>query len=181
MKVIRDTQGREWTIDVNFSAIRRVKAATDIDLTKLVEPNDETFKQLTRDLFLLFDVICALLGPQFEAKGETPESFGESLDEESAEQAALAVLEGTIDFFREQKRMLLKRAFSKVTKAADRLRDTSFDQAMKAVETDEFDQVIEAAMKETTDETENPSTSGDSSTGSLASSESTPVPSHSAS
>ena len=52
MKVIRDTQGREWTIDVNFSAIHRVKAATDIDLTKLVEPNDETFKQLTRDLFL---------------------------------------------------------------------------------------------------------------------------------
>ncbi len=175
MKVIRDTQNREWTIDVNFSAIRRVKAATDIDLTKLVEPNDETFKQLTGDLFLLLDVICALLRPQFDERNETPESFGESLDEESAEQAALAVLEGTIDFFREQKRILLKRAFSKVTKAADRLRDTSFDQAMKAVETDEFDRVIEAAMTETT--TENGSMFGNSSTDSPESSESTPDPS----
>ena len=179
MKIIRDTTGREWTIEINFSAIRRVKAATGVDLTKLVEPKDTTFKELTSDLFRLFDVVCAVLQPQFDDRNMTADQFGESLDEATAEQAAMAVLEGTIDFFREEKRTLLKRAYSKVTKAADRLRETGFDHAMKAVETDEFDQVIEAAMKDALDENE--STSGNSSTPSPELSESTPVPSLSAS
>ena len=163
MKTIRDTTGREWTIEINVSAIRRVKAATDVDLTKLVEPEDTTFKELTSDLFRLFDVVCAVLQPQFDDRNVTAEQFGESLDEATAEQAAMAILEGTIDFFREEKRTLLKRAYSKVTKAANRLRETSFDQAMRAVETDEFDQVIETAMTETLEE--DVSTSGSSSCG----------------
>lgn len=171
MKTFTDRQGRSWTIEINYTSLRRVKAATGVDLTRLVDPKSDVMGQLTGDPFVLFDCLVALLQPQLDDKGITAEQFGESLDEESADKAAVALIEAAIDFFQEGKRMLLKRAFAKVTTAAQRRQTASLDQALRAVESPEFEQAIETALDEASR-----STSGSSATSSPALSASTPAP-----
>lgn len=170
MKTFTDRQGRSWTIEINYTSLRRVKAATGVDLTRLVDPKSDVMGQLTGDPFVLFDCLVALLQPQLDDKGITAEQFGESLDEESADKAAVALIEAAIDFFQEGKRMLLKRAFAKVTTAAQRRQTASLDQALRAVESPEFEQAIETAL-----DAASRSTSGSSATSLPASSASTPA------
>jgi hypothetical protein len=105
-----------------------------VDLTKFVDPQADIVGQLTSDPFVLFDCLVAILQPQLDERGLTAEQFGESLDEESADKAAVALIEAAVDFFQEGKRMLLKRAFAKVTSAAQRWQTASLDQALRAVE-----------------------------------------------
>ena len=171
MKTFTDRQGRSWTIEINYTSLRRVKAATGVDLTRLVDPKSDVMGQLTGDPFILFDCLIALLSPQLDDKEITAEQFGESLDEESADKAAVALIEAAIDFFQEGKRMLLKRAFAKVTTAAQRRQTASLDQALRAVESPEFEQAIETAL-----DAASRSTSGSSATSSPALSASTPAP-----
>jgi hypothetical protein len=171
MKTFTDRQGRSWTIEVNYTSLRRVKAAAGVDLTKLVDPKADIVGQLTGEPFVLFDCLVAILQPQLDERGITAEQLGESLDEESADKAAVALIEAAIDFFHEAKRMLLKRAFAKVTTAAQRRRTASLDQALRAVESPEFERAIETALDEASR-----STSGSSATSSLASSASIPAP-----
>ena len=146
MKSFTDRQGRPWTLEINYTSLRRIKAATEIDLTRLVDPQSDVMGRLTSDPFLLFDCLIALLQPQLDEKGLTADQFGESLDEEAAERASIALIEATIDFFPERRRMLLKRAFAKVTTAAERRQTASLDQALRAVESPEFERVIETAL-----------------------------------
>ena len=171
MKSFTDRQGRSWTIEINYTSLRRVKGATDVDLTKIVDPKSNVIGQLTDDPFVLFDCLVALLQPQLEAKGITPEQFGEALDEESGDNASMALLEAIIDFFPEGKRTLLRRAFVKVTSAFQRKQTASLDQALRAVESPEFQRSIETALDEASR-----STSGSSATSSPASLGSTPAP-----
>jgi hypothetical protein len=171
MKTFTDRQGHSWTIEINYTSLRRVKAATGVDLTRLVDPKSDVMGQLTGDPFVLFDCLVALLQPQLDDKGITAEQFGESLDEESADKAAVALIEAAIDFFQEGKRMLLKRAFAKVTTAAQRRQTASLDQALLAVESPEFEQAIETAL-----DAASRSTSGGSATNSPALSASIPAP-----
>lgn len=171
MKTFTDRQGRSWTIEINYTSLRRVKSATGVDLTRLVDPKSDVMGQLTGDPFVLFDCLVAILQPQLDDKGITAEQFGESLDEESADKAAVALIEAAIDFFQEGKRMLLKRAFAKVTTAAQRRQTASLDQALRAVESPEFEQAIETAL-----DAASRSTSGSSATSSPASSASTLAP-----
>uniref|UniRef100_A0A7C4LQZ7 Uncharacterized protein n=1 Tax=Schlesneria paludicola TaxID=360056 RepID=A0A7C4LQZ7_9PLAN len=147
MKTFTDRQGRSWTIEVNYTSLRRVKAAAGVDLTKLVDPQADIVGQLTGDPFVLFDCLVAILQPQLDERGLTAEQFGESLDEESADKAAVALIEAAIDFFQEAKRMLLKRAFAKVTTAAQRRQTASLDQARRAVESPEFERAIERSLE----------------------------------
>jgi hypothetical protein len=167
MKSFTDSKGRSWTIEANVSSLRRVQAATGIDLTRLADPQDGTLSRLTGDLFALFDCLCALVQPQLTERNVSTEQFGEALDEESAERAVVALLEAVIDFFQDGKRTLLKRALHKVTAAAERVRTQSLDQALRAIESPEFDRALENALQRE-------STSGSSFTSSPASSASSP-------
>lgn len=171
MQTFTDAKGQNWTIDVNFTSLKRVKAATGIDLTKLVNPKSDVIGTLTGDLFVLFDCLVALVQPQLDAKELTAEQFGESLDEGAAESAVVALIAAVIDFFPEGKRMLLKRAFAKVTTAAQRRQTSAIDQALKAVESVQFERTIEHAL-----ERASRSTSGSLATNSPASSASTLAP-----
>ena len=83
----------------------------------------------------------------------------------------MALMEAIIDFFPEGKRMLLKRALTKVLTAAERRQLTTLDKALQAVESPEFNQAIETALDEASQ-----LTSGNLATNSAASSESIPAP-----
>ena len=162
MKTFRDTADREWSVEINVTTLKRVKDLTGVDLTALIRPNDPTFKNMSTDMFQLFDVLIALVKPQFEQRQITADAFGQSLDENSVEAAVNALLEGVIDFFQSDKRAILRRALLKVTTAADRGRRQNLETAAQRVESTEFDQIVERAM------------SGTSSTDSPESLESTP-------
>jgi len=149
MKSFTDAKGKTWTIEVNVATLQRVKGLTGVDLTKLIDAQGETFSKVVEDLFVMFDVLTALVRPQLDAQGMTTEQFGESLDETSLEAAVHALIEAVIDFFQEGKRMLLKRAFTKVKTAAERRQTTTIDRALQAVESPEFDQAIENALQST--------------------------------
>lgn len=149
MKSFTDTKGKTWTIEVNVTTLQRVKGVTGVDLTKLIDARGETFTKVVEDVFVMFDVLTALVQPQLDTQGMTPEQFGESLDETSLEGAVHALIEAVIDFFQEGKRMLLKRAFTKVRTAAQRRQSTTIDKAMQAVESPEFDRAIENALQST--------------------------------
>ena len=170
MKSFTDRQGRSWTIEINYTSLRRVHALTGINLTRIVDPQSHVMEQLTGDPFVLFDCLIAILQPQLDEKQVTAEQFGEALDEESGDKASMALLEAIIDFFPEGKRMLLKRALTKVLTAAERRQLATLDQALQAVESPEFSQAIETALDEASR-----STSGSSATNSPASSASTPA------
>ena len=49
MKTFRDSQGREWTIEVNVAALKRVKDTAGVDLTKLIDPDSDVIRRLTDD------------------------------------------------------------------------------------------------------------------------------------
>jgi len=171
MKTFRDAQGREWSLTINVASLKRVNDALGLDLTQIVDPDSDVVAKLTGDMFLLFECLCTLLQPQLDQHDVSPEAFGESLDEESTEKAATALFEAIIDFFREDRRMLLKRAFSKVQTAVSRRETQALERAMKGVESPEFDRVIGDAL----DDNIPASTSGSSSTASPASSASIPA------
>lgn len=172
MKTFRDSQGREWTVDVNVAALKRVKDTAGVDLTKLIDPASDVIRRLTDDVFLLFECLCALLQPQLDKQGLSVEEFGSVLDEDATEKAATALFEAIIDFFREDRRMLLKRAFSKVKTAVETSEADAINRAMKEIESEAFDRAITEALAGSRTQT-----SGNSSTASLAFSASTPAPS----
>ncbi|MCA8985874.1 MAG: hypothetical protein KDA76_19320 [Planctomycetaceae bacterium] len=171
MKSFTDRQGRSWIIEINYTSLRRVHALTGINLTRIVEPRSNVMEQLTGDPFILFDCLIAILQPQLDEKQITAEQFGEALDEESGDKASMALIEAIIDFFPEGKRMLLKRALTKVLTAAERRQLATLDKALQAVESPEFSQAIETALDEASQ-----LTSGSSATSLAASSASTPAP-----
>lgn len=173
MKSFTDRQGRSWTIEINYTSLRRVHALTGINLTRIVDPQANVMEQLTGDPFILFDCLVAILQPQLDAKEVTAEQFGEALDEESGDKASMALIEAIIDFFPEGKRMLLKRALTKVLTAAERRQLATLDKALQAVESAEFYQAIETALDEASRGGQ--LTSGSSATNSPASSASTPA------
>ena len=57
-----------------------------------------------------------------------------------------ALLEGVIDFFQADKRVILRRALLKVTTAADRIRRQNLEMASQRVESAEFDLIVQRAM-----------------------------------
>ena len=170
MKSFTDRQGRSWIIEINYTSLRRVHALTGINLTRIVEPRSNVMEQLTGDPFILFDCLIAILQPQLDEKQITAEQFGEALDEESGDKASMALIEAIIDFFPEGKRMLLRRALTKVLTAAERRQMATLDKALQAVESPEFTQAIETALDEASR-----LTSGSSATNLPASSASTPA------
>ena len=171
MKSFTDRQGRTWIIEINYTSLRRVHALTGINLTRIVDSQSHVMEQLTGDPFVLFDCLIAILQPQLEAKNITAEQLGEALDEESGDKASMALIEAIIDFFPEGKRMLLKRALTKVLTAAERRQLATLDKALQDVESPELSQAIETALDEASR-----LTSGSSAMNSPASSASTPAP-----
>ena len=92
MKSFTDRQGRSWTIEINYTSLRRVHALTGINLTRIVDPKANVMEQLTGDPFVLFDCLIAILQPQLDDKDVTAEQFGEALDEESGDKASMALI-----------------------------------------------------------------------------------------
>lgn len=170
MKSFRDTAGREWTIEINYTSLARVKDATGVDLTDICDPESDGHRKLAEDVRVMFRSLCALLQPQLESRDVSPEALGEAIDEEAAEGAWLAITEGVVDFFRGPKRALFRRALAKSTEVVNRRRTEGEAKLEALFASGEMDRMIEHAIEQQL------STSGKPDSASPGSSTSIPVP-----
>ena len=100
------------------------------------------------DEVVLFDVMVSLLQDQLRDQGVSEEDFGHALDEEACSNATRALMNAILSFSPKSKAKLLKKAFGKVWKATIRQEQLQLEQAMQAVNSAEFDRVVEKAVEE---------------------------------
>jgi len=96
MKLFKDTEGREWTVNVNVATIKRVRDLVDVDLLALAD--GELFAKLISDPVLLCDTVFAVCKPEADKKGIVDTDFGESMSGDTIEAATNALLEEIVNF-----------------------------------------------------------------------------------
>jgi len=146
-----DANGVSWTMKVTIATQIRVREETTYNLLELAEPESELLKLCASNQFVMFQILCAVLRPQIaERFGEGEQAdiqFGESLDEQSSQDAVLALMDGLFLFFGVQKRALLKGAHDKVVSAHNRMTAKALAMAEEALNSPTIDAEIEKALE----------------------------------
>jgi len=173
----RDTEGREWSLRLDVATLRRVRDLTTVDLGKLFA-DPRQLAALHDDIILFVDVLYAIVKPAADARNVTDIQFGESLAGDVLEGAVLAFECAVVDFLPERDRRAVLRQLIDGNRAAQK-------QAVLRIQNAIRDGLIEqgiAAQLATLDQMlTKPSPSGKSATDSPPSSDSSPVPTVSAS
>jgi len=112
MHLFKDRDARDWSIDINVDAIKRVRAALNVDLLEVVE--GKLIDRLTTDPILLVDVLFVLCQSQANDKGITDEQFGRAMAGDAIESAMAAFFADLADFFPSGRRQLMNKAMAKV-------------------------------------------------------------------
>jgi hypothetical protein len=104
MKTFTDTAGRTWAITLNLGTAMTVKDKLGIDLLQPEAGDPPLLTRLGTDELLLGEVICCLLGSQFEAHKVSDADVRVSFDGATLLAAQQAFYEELIDFFRQRGR-----------------------------------------------------------------------------
>lgn len=179
MATFRDREGREWTVRVTVGTIVRVRDQSGVDLLEAGELGSSLFERLTGDPVLFWRVLSAVLRPQLDQRGVTPDQLADAMGEDEWEAAFVALVEGTIDFFREPKRGILRKTWAQARTAQRKVEQAAAQRAEAILESGDLQRQIERALAEHVPNA--PSESGSSSGSSPASPDSTPGPAASAS
>lgn len=165
MASFKDNKGGEWPVVLTISDVKRVRDRLDVDLLALGDPDAAPDKQLIARLMsdpvLLCDVIYCVCQPEAEVRGVSDEDFGRAMAGDAIDQATKALLEEIVNFTpsprdRERARRVLGTVWTVIDKAQDLLDAKLAD--------GDLERKLEEAL----------SSLGSPSTGSPASSESTP-------
>lgn len=113
MKSFKDTEGREWVVEVHVTAIKRVQGLLGLDLYALVDDGFKGLGELLAHPVKLVDVIYVLCKPQADERGITDEDFGRAMRGDAIGAAADAFLEEYVDFFRGPQRAALREVIAK--------------------------------------------------------------------
>jgi hypothetical protein len=142
MHSFKDKEGREWTIDITVSAIKRVRSALQVNLLDIVE--GQLLEELENPV-LLVDVLYVLCREQCEARKISDEDFGRGMAGDAIDRATSAFLADLSDFFPSGKRQLLSQALEKVNK----LRGMALAQAAARLSSDELERRMEKLLSGT--------------------------------
>jgi len=93
----RDSKGRSWAIDINVTAVKRVRSLAGVDLLDLADGS--LVETLIADPVKLADILYALCKPQADQAGVSDEQFGEGLAGDAIAGATDAMLESLAGFF----------------------------------------------------------------------------------
>lgn len=96
MKTFTDNAGRDWTVEVNVSALKRIKGLTGTDLLEAID--GPLVERLIRDPVLLCDVVYAACKPQADERGVSDEDFGRAMAGDAIDRATAALLEELVAF-----------------------------------------------------------------------------------
>ena len=166
MRTFKDNAGRQWSVEINVAALKRVRGLTGTDLMQVMEGT--LIEKLIRDPVLLCDVVYAICKP--EADTRTPpvsdEEFGKAMAGDAIEAATTAVLEELVGFCPSPRdRANLGRVLQATRKVMDRARDL----VEKKLDSGELDRLADRLLLEE-------ATAGSSSTSAPESSASIPAP-----
>lgn len=126
MRSFKDNQGRQWTVEVNVAALKRVRGLTGTDLVQVIEGEGGLIEKLVRDPVLLCDVVYALCKPEADARtpAVSDEEFGRSMAGDAIEHATAALLEELVGFCPSPRdRANLGRVLQATRTVMDRARD----------------------------------------------------------
>lgn len=115
--------GREWVVEINVSAVRRVERLTGINLLKILDKADDGSTLLGRigsDPLTLIDVLFALVKPDADKAGVDQDSFDLAFSGDVLLDSRNALLEELTLFFPDQRvRNLIAALVSQGEKLAD--------------------------------------------------------------
>ena len=131
-----DTAGHSWTVEINVDAVKRVKAALEIDL--LETATGPLVARFVNDPVLLCDVLFVLCQKQADAQGITAEDFGRAMGGDVLDDATAAFLEGIVLFFPSQRRAVLQKALAKT----ETLRKMALAHASEVLDSDQLDRQL---------------------------------------
>jgi hypothetical protein len=102
MRTFRDNADRQWNVEINVGALKRIKAALGVDLLALDVGDPPLGARLTTDMILVCDILYVLVAPQARLLEPplTDEAFGEGLGPEGYAEGHTAFQQELIDFFR---------------------------------------------------------------------------------
>jgi len=167
MRSFKDNQGRQWSVEINVTAIKRVRGLTGEDLMQVIEGT--LIEKLIRDPVLLCDVVYAICKPEADTRSVSDEEFGKAMAGDAIEAATTAVLEELVGFCPSPRdRANLGRVLQATRKVMDRARDL----VEKKLDSGEMDRLADRLLTEESGE----ATAGSSSTSAPESSASTPAP-----
>ena len=118
MRTFKDRTGREWTVDLNITAVKRAKALIGVDILDLMDETKGTdlLTRIQGNEVLMVDLVYVLIKPEADAKGITDEDFGGSMAGESIDAAYMVLLAEICDFFRNPaRRAVLRTALQKLS------------------------------------------------------------------
>lgn len=104
----KDTEGREWQLKLNVGSLTRAKELAGV---KLGEGSE--LARIADDPSLFGQVLYALLQPQVDEKGLTPELFIEAFDGDVVQAATEALMEEICLFTPPAKRAMLRKILEK--------------------------------------------------------------------
>lgn len=123
MRRFTDNTGRSWVVAVTVDSVRRVRAAIDFDLMRLIDDKRQ-LARIVRDPVLLCDVLYVVCKPQADEQNVSDEDFGRAMAGDAIEHATEQLLNSLVDFCPSPRdRANLKQVLEVTRQVADRVRD----------------------------------------------------------
>lgn len=145
MRHFKDNTGRQWAVEINVAAVKRVRDVLGVDLLGALD--GRLIQDLADDPVLLVDILYVLCRAQADAACVTDEDFGRSMAGDALDAAAAAFLEELVDFFPGARRGLLRKALGKF----QALQSAAMAAGMAKLDDPALDEAIRKAMDETPD------------------------------
>lgn len=125
MRTFIDGDNRTWTVKITIGTAIRVRELTGVDILQPETDSGSVAVRLAVDSVFVAQVVTAILRPDIERAGITPEQFADSLDGKAAAAAQTAVTEELRDFFadsgRADRALMIQTTMAKLAESAERI------------------------------------------------------------
>ncbi|MCC5786885.1 MAG: hypothetical protein JJU33_09310 [Phycisphaerales bacterium] len=146
MKSFTDNAGRDWTVEINVSALKRIKGLTGTDLLEAID--GPLVERLIRDPVLLCDVVYAACKPQADERKVSDEDFGRAMAGDAIDRATAALLEELVAFCPSPRdRANLGRVLTATRDVMDKARDLVERRIDELTSEGALDAIAEAALQ----------------------------------
>lgn len=141
MRIFTDNSKRDWSLQIDVGAIKRVRGALGVNLLEAI--GGDVIERLSTDLLLLTDVVFVVCKPQADERGVSDEQFAAAIFGDAIEKAADCLFSELVDFFPQGQRETLAKIIAKTQEIQSRRHQA----AMDALGRPEIDAAIERQVR----------------------------------
>lgn len=166
MTSFKDRDGRVWDLSLNLGSLKRIKAATGLDMLDLnvaAKQRSDVFERLSTDPITLADALCAVCRPQMDARGIDDDTFASALGGEAINDALVAIVKEWSDFFRQRGNEVAATFLERILVMIEELRQRMNDAAptlREAMTTERLFSKLPTNSQASSESTQIPSPSG---------------------